>query len=97
MVRALQGRLREADVLSRWGGEEFTILLPETHAEQAQRLAESLRAFVEATPLPTGGHVTVSLGLAQYRPGETARDLLKRSDQALYRAKRHGRNCVVRY
>lgn len=97
VVRTLQGRLREADVISRWGGEEFTILLPETQAEQAQRLAESLRAFVEATPLPTGGHVTVSLGLAQYRPGETAKDLLKRSDEALYRAKRHGRNCVARY
>ncbi|WP_200258743.1 sensor domain-containing diguanylate cyclase [Halorhodospira neutriphila] len=97
VVHALQARLREADVLSRWGGEEFTILLPETHAEQAQRLAESLRAFVEATPLPTGGHVTISLGLAQYRPGETTKDLLKRSDEALYRAKRLGRNCVVRY
>ena len=90
----VRGRLRETDSLSRWGGEEFLILLPETGLEGATRLAEDIRATTEAHSFPEVGRVTISLGVADLLPGEPYRDLVRRVDQALYAAKRGGRNQV---
>jgi len=95
LVRVVGERLRSIDTLGRWGGEEFLILLPETDSQGAHRLATELREAIAATAMPGPGEITVSQGVAQYRPGEPARDLIKRADDALYQAKRSGRDQVI--
>ncbi|MGM0553179.1 MAG: PAS domain S-box protein [Pseudomonadota bacterium] len=96
LVQVLERRLREADVLCRWGGEEFMVLLPDTDAERAVRAAEQLRAEVERASFPRVRQVTVSLGVSGYRPGEPVKDWIKRADDAMYAAKQEGRNRVRR-
>lgn len=90
----LKSCLRECDLLSRFGGEEFVVLLPETGLADALRIAERMRNGVAAmrlTQVPEG--VTISAGVAEWLPDESGEDLLRRSDHALYRAKQDGRNC----
>ncbi|WP_170294870.1 sensor domain-containing diguanylate cyclase [Roseospira navarrensis] len=94
IVRVLTDRLRETDILARWGGEEFVILLPDTDRDGAVRLAEALRAGVESAAFATGDRVTLSLGAALLQDGETAESVIDRADRALYQAKRGGRNRV---
>lgn len=87
--------LRETDVLCRIGGEEFTIIMPETNIEDAYQTAERLRKAIEELPqstLPT--QLTVSFGVAGMTRWDNDKTLLKRADQALYRAKKNGRNRV---
>lgn len=87
--------LRETDVLCRIGGEEFTVIMPETNIEQAQQTAERLRLAVENLPeesLPTP--MTVSFGVAYMTRWDSDKTLFRRADDALYRAKEHGRNRV---
>ncbi len=87
--------LRAFDLLGRYGGEEFVILFPHTDLEGARVVAERLRAAVESTSVD-GLSVTVSVGLSELAPGTaTLEELLGRADEALYRAKAGGRNCVV--
>lgn len=86
--------LRQSDRLARWGGEEFTILLPGTPLDGAQRLAERIRTRVAATDF-SGIAITVSLGLTPFLAGDDARRLFARADEALYRAKQAGRNRLV--
>ncbi len=85
--------------LGRYGGEEFLLLLPETGADGARSCAERVRAAVHGAPVEhTGGRVsiTVSIGAAEYREGESVESLLARADAALYRAKEQGRDrCVL--
>ncbi len=95
LVQLLQQRLRASDVVGRWGGEEFLVMLPETRCGQACQVAESLRAQVQETPMPGAGSITISLGVAEYQRGEALKDFIKRADDALYDAKSSGRNCVV--
>jgi diguanylate cyclase (GGDEF)-like protein len=91
----LHRTLRPADVLCRFGGEEFAILLRETKPRQAPDAAERLRAAVAAiTSLPNDIRVTISIGLAGSLPGERLEELIARCDQALYCSKREGRNRV---
>lgn len=93
---ALQATRRAADVVARWGGEEFIVLAPRTDSEGAVVLAERLReviATMEGPEEPVS--VTASIGVAQWRPGESANDLVGRADRALYQAKDGGRNRVV--
>jgi len=92
MADILRGRLRETDTMARWGGEEFLLLLPETGAEDAWRVAEALRRAVAEHPFPDVGQVTISLGVAGLVREESGHDLLRRADAALYRAKAAGRN-----
>ncbi len=92
-ARLLQ-HLRESDSLARWGGEEFLILAPETDLQQAHHLAQRLLEAIRETPM-SGVHVTLSLGVACYRHGDTVAALLSRADEAMYRAKAAGRNQVV--
>ncbi|WP_428561995.1 MAG: diguanylate cyclase [Solidesulfovibrio sp. DCME] len=86
--------VRAGDSLGRYGGEEFLIVAPGTHLQEARRLAERLRLAVENHLFPAAGRVTISLGLAEARPGESAAALVARADEALYRAKETGRNRV---
>lgn len=94
VAQALQLSLRAGDRVARFGGEEFVLLLPATPLAQAAGLAERLRSTLAALrPAPAEG-LTASLGLAAWRSGETAAELVRRADQALYRAKAAGRNRV---
>ena len=91
---ALLARVRKGDVLGRWGGEEFLLLLPNTNLDQALALGESLRKIQEALVHGEMGVVTLSGGVTQYEPGESRAFFLQKADQALYRAKEEGRNCI---
>ena len=92
--------VRDTDVLARWGGEEFVLLLCDTPAADAVTLMERLRQAVQAmqVPVPQGGQpitVTVSIGLARHTPADPLAGTLERADRALYAAKAGGRNRVV--
>jgi diguanylate cyclase (GGDEF)-like protein len=93
-AQLLQGHLRAADRLGRWGGEEFVLVAPLTRVSACMELAERLRATVAASAFDHGAAVTLSIGLAGYQPGDGLSSLLARADQALYRAKTLGRNRV---
>ena len=93
----IKEHLRESDIPSRYGGEEFAILLPFTKIEEAKIVGERLRKAVEETPIPIDKrniNVTISMGLAEFNPEETGEELFKRADKALYNAKESGRNRV---
>ena len=92
--------VRDTDVLARWGGEEFVLLLCDTPAADAVALMERLRQAVQAMQVPVaqGGQpitVTVSIGLARHTPADPLAGTLERADRALYAAKAGGRNRVV--
>ena len=87
--------LRSGDMLARWGGEEFVVMLRHCDGAEAQRLAERLRALIAAEPLPRVGRVTASFGVAEFRSPESADAWLNRVDDALYQAKAAGRNRVM--
>jgi len=97
MAGCLAGSLRAGDRLGRFGGEEFLLVLPSASMAQASSLVERLRSRLEALQLLPDGEpaVTASFGLAAWRGDESAADLVRRTDQALYRAKNAGRNRVV--
>ncbi len=94
LTRRVRAHLRAVDVLARWGGEEFVLLLPHCGAVEARRVADKLRALVAEPPFPVAGQVTASFGLAQWQPEEPLDTWLKRADDALYAAKAAGRNRV---
>lgn len=95
LARTLKSCARKEDLVFRWGGEEFVLLLPRTPLETALSLAESLRASVAKISLPGLPRFTVSIGVAQHEPNESTDELFKRVDAALYRAKNDGRNRVL--
>ncbi|MEX1032870.1 MAG: diguanylate cyclase [Cellvibrionaceae bacterium] len=91
---------RPGDLLARYGGEEFVFLLPNTNENQATEVADRGRRAVEALSFPVDGEeikLTISAGIAAWVPAEEEahRDLMKAADEALYRAKNAGRNCVM--
>lgn len=95
----LRASLREVDVVARWGGEEFVVVLERTTESDALVVGEKLRRAVEAISLPSTagqpeGHLTVSVGAAQLIEGEDAAGLVQRADRAVYQAKKAGRNRV---
>ncbi len=97
IASVLRKRLRGTDFMARFGGEEFVLLVPNTPLAAGARLAETLRAAIEACPFHFKGErvtITVSMGMTAFRAGEHSDLVLKRADQALYRAKNAGRNRV---
>ncbi|NOX75064.1 MAG: diguanylate cyclase [Gammaproteobacteria bacterium] len=95
----LQNGLRNVDVLGRYGGEEFMVVLPDTSLEGARVLAERLRQAVEETPIEAEGaslNVTVSLGITELREATAGyQQLIAEADTGLYQSKENGRNCVT--
>jgi diguanylate cyclase (GGDEF)-like protein len=88
---------REGDLLFRYGGEEFVILMRDTDRDGANLLAERVRSHIENTPWNCSGAeltMTVSIGVSVLQDGDTPVSLFARADQALYSAKRNGRNQV---
>ena len=90
----LKSLLRSQDNFARWGGEEFIILSPSSTKEEAHVLAERLRKAIETFSFDIVKHITCSFGISQYEPNDTATSIIKRADNALYRAKGMGRNRV---
>ncbi|WP_372965061.1 GGDEF domain-containing protein [Marinobacter sp.] len=98
VARELRGRLRTTDFIARFGGEEFVVLLPETGMEEAVSVMDELRGHVSRLPFHFGGQpvtITFSSGLAEFREGDTEEGVFDRADQALYQAKKAGRNQVA--
>lgn len=93
-VDAVRGAIRSRDILARWGGEEFMILLPATPLDAAVNLAERLRSTIEQIPFAPDVHVTASFGVIQRQPGDTTDTMITRVDACMYRAKAEGRNRV---
>ncbi len=93
----LKNTVRQADILCRYGGEEFVVLLPQTPAEQAEVMADRLREGIAGTPMSPADQevrITVSIGVAELGPGMDGAALVKAADAALYGAKRTGKNRV---
>ena len=90
---------RKTDIVTRFGGEEFCFLLPNTKPEFVRLVAERVRAKVEASTITLDNgeklKVTASIGIGIYKAGDTGALLIQRADEALYRAKGQGRNCVA--
>lgn len=91
----LRDSVRKSDSVTRWGGEEFVLLLPNTGLVAAQALAERIRERIEQHAFELVDRVTASFGVAEFVAMESWSDWLRRSDQALYEAKENGRNQVA--
>ncbi len=93
----LKNVCRDQDVLARWGGEEFLIVLPDTDAAGAAAAAERMRQAAEASPMPHAAGpiaLTISFGVSTLHSGESLADAVVRADRAMYRSKSEGRNRV---
>lgn len=95
VTEVVKRSIRKPDILARWGGEEFVLLVPQTDLLGAAALSNKLREIIAATRHPGVGPVTASFGVAERIAGEPYESWFRRSDQALYQAKNKGRNCVV--
>jgi diguanylate cyclase (GGDEF)-like protein len=85
---------RNVDLVGRWGGEEFIIVSKETNIAGAYAMAEKIRKVVQGHTFASDLHVTISMGISEYKDNENIDELVKRADDALYRAKENGRNRV---
>lgn len=98
VARSLHENVKGSDLAARYGGEEFALVLPNTELDDAFRLVETIRTTIASRRVRNKrkdkdfGTVTLSLGVAQFKPGEVATDFLGRADSALYQAKKSGRN-----
>ena len=95
LVERISQVVRNVDVFCRWGGEEFTILMPKTGRTGAMHMAERCRKVVDSEPFDEVGRVTISLGVTCFIKGDNERRFFKRADDALYQAKSEGKNRVV--
>jgi diguanylate cyclase (GGDEF)-like protein len=95
MSDLLRHTLRAYDILVRWGGEEFLLILPGVTLDQARRLAERIRAAVERLDTQGLGPVTISAGTAALDASYDFETMLMAADRRLYEAKSSGRNTVV--
>jgi len=97
----LKSQIKGRDTAARYGGEEFCVLLPETESKDAVKVAENIRLAVEKTRIKRSSdnqeicRMTISIGVARYKPNESITALFERADNALYRSKNEGRNRVT--
>lgn len=94
LAQRLVSNLRTCDAVARWGGEEFLIMLTNSHLQAGHECAEKLRAAIADFPFAAMPRVTASFGVAELQKGDQRETLINRADQALYRAKDNGRNRV---
>lgn len=94
LTELISDSMRNGDAFFRIGGEEFAVIAVETKIEQAKILAEKMRNTVNSYDFDKAGKVSISIGIAEYRENETMEILIKRADNALYDAKKSGKDCV---
>lgn len=94
-ANVMKGSIRTSDILARWGGEEFVLLLPHTNSEEAVGVVDKIRQKIENISFGSVGKVTTSCGVSQVKADETLNVLFKRVDDALYEVKKNGRNHVI--
>lgn len=96
LAECMKSQKRTPDILARYGGDEFVILMPETRADEAVSLLERIRAEVQRIPVAENISMTISCGVAQSLPDskDGSSEIIRRADLALYEAKNAGRNCV---
>lgn len=98
VANALRDSLREEDVVARWGGEEFLVVLPDTDADNARVVASKLRQAVSTLAISYGKHTiypTLSYGVVNGDHQQRVQDLIRQADHCLYQAKNNGRDCIV--
>ena len=91
----MQKQLRESDLIARWGGEEFIVMIDNVDKRTAQKVAEKVRKAVEEFSDENLPHFTISIGIAIGDKNTSLETLIKKADTALYKAKETGRNKVV--
>ena len=94
VAQLVSDSIRAHDIFARWGGEEFMVLIPKTDQNQATILAEKLRCLLEAHDFSDGLHITASFGITQFKAADHADSFTARSDEAMYLAKKNGRNRI---
>jgi len=95
LADVIRKQIRKSDIVARFGGEEFIILLPETNLEKAKKFAARLKTAIHSDAMLKRYHVNVSGGISQYKDQENRKKLKERVDKALYQAKETGRNKFV--
>jgi polar amino acid transport system substrate-binding protein len=95
IAHIVKNNIRTTDFFGMWGGEEFMILLPETSLDNAEILSEKIRTIVGTYHFEDIQNVTISCGVTEFIDGDTIDTLIKVADDALYLAKKQGRNKVV--
>jgi len=96
LANILKANVRDSDTCGRWGGEEFLIIVPKANEEEAAHVAEKLRKSIESESFSIEDPVTASVGVAGIETGSNITKLLSNADKALYKAKRSGKNIVVK-
>ena len=94
LAQSIKKYVRETDLFARWGGEEFVILLKNTDIERSMNVLEKFRLLIENIEHNKAENITASFGLTEYKDGDTLDSILQRADEALYKAKDAGRNCI---
>jgi diguanylate cyclase (GGDEF)-like protein len=95
IANIIRQTIRESDIASRWGGEEFLVFCPQTGSDGAFALAEKLRTNIEKHEFEKVGYKTASFGVAQIEHGDSFEEMISRADKALYAAKNSGKNIVL--
>lgn len=99
IAQTIKSCLRKLDSAYRYGGEEFTVILPETSGEEAHTVAQRIKSALKAEKfIPQKGkeaNITISIGVTEYYPGEQLSEFIQRADKAMYRSKEKGRNKVT--
>lgn len=95
LAKVLTKQFRKTDIISRFGGEEFFILLPETDLVKAKKITSRLRSKIKSDKILKKHGITISGGLTQYKKGDTKKKFKKRADEALYKAKQSGRDKFI--
>jgi diguanylate cyclase (GGDEF)-like protein len=94
LAAVVAGKSRTTDMIARWGGEEFMMMLPGSNADMALQAAEKLRAAIALATFEVPGTITCSFGVTEYVDGDTPESFVARADRALYQAKLKGRDRV---
>ncbi|MFF3099745.1 sensor domain-containing diguanylate cyclase [Viridibacillus arvi] len=97
LANILKIQVRKNDIVARFGGEEFTIILPDTNVEEAILIAQKLNRTIEEAEWTETGNLTVSIGLATFSENDTEDSFVKKADQALYVSKENGRNRATHF
>ncbi|PHQ65752.1 MAG: diguanylate cyclase [Sulfurimonas sp.] len=95
IAQIIKESIRESDIVARWGGEEFAVIVANSNRQIACTLAENIRNNIQKHSFSKVSHITVSCGISQFKDYDSCLALFEQADTALYKAKQNGRNCIV--